>query len=74
MNSFTKSLKLFKFDLAALSPEIKIEKIVKDIPRAVTDYHYCRSTPLIRTKPHVVGLSKSLLEELDLDYESLLVD
>ncbi len=38
-------------------PGIKIQEQINDHPRKVTEFHYCRSKPKTRNKPHIAGLS-----------------
>lgn len=58
----SKSLPNFK--VQNLIPDfktIKVETVIKDQPRSVTNYHYCQSRPKIRKDPRLVGLSKSII-------------
>lgn len=61
MKSLTKTLKGFKLEKGFLPPEIRVEEEINDVPRKVTEFHYCRSRPQNRGKVHVAGLSKSIL-------------
>lgn len=50
---------------------IKVEVTIKDHPRQVHDFHFCRSRPKIRKDVKLVGLSKSIIQEMGLDYEEI---
>lgn len=48
---------------------IKVETTIKDEPRRVTKFHFCHSRPKMRKDVKLVGLSRSIIEEMGLDYE-----
>lgn len=48
---------------------IKVETTIKDQPRRVTKFHFCLSRPKMRKNAKLVGLSRSIVEEMGLDYE-----
>jgi uncharacterized protein YdiU (UPF0061 family) len=50
---------------------IKVESAIKDQPRRVTQYHYCHSRPKVRKDVKIMGISKSIIEEMGLDYEEV---
>jgi hypothetical protein len=50
---------------------IKVETIIKDEPRRVTKYHFCHSRPKVRKDVKLMGLSRSIIEEMGLNYEGV---
>ena len=48
---------------------IKIQQEIKDVPRKVTDYHFCRSEIKKRNHPQLYGLSRKALELIGINYE-----
>jgi hypothetical protein len=50
---------------------IRIETVIKDEPRKVTKYHFCHSRPKVRKDVKLMGISKSIIEEMGLDYEGV---
>lgn len=66
-----KSISVLKMENPIFSiPAVKIQQDIHDHPRTVKDYHFCRSQPKQRHNPQLLGLSKSALELLGIDYES----
>jgi hypothetical protein len=50
---------------------LNIEHEINDIPRRVTDYHFCKSQPKIRNNPQLSGISKKAIEMLGLNYADI---
>ena len=74
MKTLSNRLRNFKLDVNRLPSDIKVESVVNDTPRKVTEFHYCRTQPQPRTSPHVAALSNKMLQELDLNPQALLED
>ena len=50
-------------------PTIKIQEDINDVPRKVTNFHFCRSQPKVRNNPQLYGLSKKAVELIGINYE-----
>lgn len=50
-------------------PGIRIQPDIKDQPRKVTEFHFCRSHPKKRNHPQLYALSRKALERLGINYE-----
>ena len=50
-------------------PGVKIQEEVQDVPRKVTDFHFCRSQPKPRNHPQLFGLSKAAVDMIGVDYD-----
>lgn len=57
--------------LQGLAEGIKVDQDIKDTPRKVTHYHFCRSTPKVRNHPQLFGLSRSALNLIGLTYDDV---